>query len=360
MRMLKAWRLLTRTIALSAMFDVGVATSQTVVVRGAPPGAPIEVRVEGSAKTANADASGDATFPVGVAGGGSEAGVQVFVDRCGDAVRVQIIRRGIPLPAPDPGCTRGEIWGVFLMRPVTTFLVEVDTPNGAVHVRQGPAPRSWVSDEQEHGTRVTFETPPPAGLMVSAGAGISHDGDAINTMCGNVAGCTGDNYTGALAVGATYWIKHVFGAQAAYGKRAQARAKGSGSGYSFDSAVDTDILTVSGVAGVSKGAYRIYGEGGANYHRATFSTNQTTKDVSVVVDNVPQTIKGGTQTLKYTTEGWGWQFGAGFEAWATRFIAIYVDGVYSKLQGNDVTGGEAHVDEGMFMITAGVRVRIGR
>jgi hypothetical protein len=229
-----------------------------------------------------------------------------------------------------------------------------------VHVRQGPAPRSWVSDEQERGTRVTFETPPPAGLLVWAGAGISHDGDAITTLCGNVIGCTGDNYSGALAVGATYWIKHTFGAQAAYGKRAQARAKGSGTPFSFDSGVDTDIFTVSGVAGASVGAYRIYGQGGANYHRATFSTNETTEDVNVVVDNVPQTIKGGTQTLKYTTEGWGWQFGGGFEAWATRFIAIYVDGVYSKLRGSDVTGGEAQVDESMFMITAGVRVRIGR
>jgi hypothetical protein len=360
MRILKPWRLLTRTLALSAMFDVGVATAQTVVVRGAPAGAPIEVRVEGTAKTANADSSGVATFSVGVAGGGGDAAVQVFVDRCGDAVRVQIIRRGVPLPTPDPGCARGEIWGAFLMQPVTTFLVEVDTPNGAVHVRQGPAPRSWVSGEQEHGTRVTFETPPPAGLMVWAGAGISHDGDAINTLCGNVTGCSGDNYTGALAVGATYWIKRVFGAQVAYGKRAQARAKGSGTQYSFDSTVDTDIFTISGVAGISAGAYRIYGEGGANYHRATFSTNETTEDMNVTVDNVPQTIKGGTQTLNYTTEGWGWQAGAGLEAWATRFIAIYVDGVYSKLQGSDVTGGEAHIDEPMFMITAGVRVRIGR
>ena len=110
MRMLKPWRLLARTIVLSAMFDAGVATAQTVVVRGAQAGAPIEVRVEGSTKSANADSSGDAPFAVGVPGGGSDAAVQVFVDHCDDVVRVQIIRRGIPLPAPDPGCARGEIW----------------------------------------------------------------------------------------------------------------------------------------------------------------------------------------------------------------------------------------------------------
>ena len=196
--------------------------------------------------------------------------------------------------------------------------------------------------------------------MVSAGAGLSHDSEAIKTLCGNVANCTADNFTGAVGVGATYWIKHSFGVQVGLAKRAQAQAKGSGDTYNFDSTLDTAVFTASGAAGLSAGAIRLYGQAGANRHRATFTTTETTNDATIVIDNVSQTIKGGTQTLQFRTEGWGWQFGGGMEAWATRFIAIYVDGLYLKLHGSDVTGGEAHVDEPMFLMTAGVRVRIGR
>lgn len=359
--MLKPLWLLTRTIALSVIVDVSVVAAQTVIVRSTPPNGTVEVQVDGGAvRSATADANGDVTVPVAVPGGAAETAVQVFVDRCDPIVRVQLVRRGVPLPAPGAGCRRGDIWGAFHMGAVTTFVVDTDTPGSTVHVRQGPPPREWIARGDQPAERGRFQSAPPSGFMVWAGAGLARDPKAIDNACGTAAGCSGDRLSGAIGAGATYWFNRFVGAQVSIAKRAQANAAATADTYRFDSTVDTRLTTLAGLAGVSAGPVRLYAQGGANRHRATFSTTQTTNDVSVTVDNVPQTIKGGTQTLQFTTEGWGWMVGGGVEAWATRWVALYADGQYAKLRGADVTGGEGRVDETLLLLTAGVRVRIGR
>jgi len=363
MRISKALWLLTRTIALSVIVDVSVATAQTVIVRSVPAGAPIEVQIDGgSTQTATANANGDASIPVPMPSGSTEAAVQVFVDRCDPIVRVQLVRRGVPIPTAAAGCTRGDVSGAYLMRPITTFVVDVDQSGGSVHVRQGPPPRSWLAagGELGPGDRQTFRSPAPNGVTLWAGAGISRDSPALATLCGDATSCSGDRYTGAIAAGATVWLPRIFGVQATIAKRAQPKVDGSGDGYQFTSTVPTRLLTVSALAGKAIGPTRLYAQGGLNRHHATFSTTQEADSRTVTVNNASQTIGGGTQTVQYTTEGWGWLVGGGFEAWATRFIALYVDGQYVKLRGSDITGGAARTDEPMFLLTGGVRVRIGR
>jgi hypothetical protein len=177
MRILKALWLLTRTIALSVIVDVSVAAAQTVIVRSAPPGAPIEIQVDGGrTQSVTADANGDATLSVALPSGSTEAAVQVFVDRCEPVVRVQLVRRGVPIPVAGAGCTRGDISGAYLMRSITTFVVDVDQSGGSVHVRQGPPPRSWLSrGELASGGRETFRWPAANGVTLWAGVGISRD-----------------------------------------------------------------------------------------------------------------------------------------------------------------------------------------
>jgi hypothetical protein len=362
MRILKALWLLTRTIALSVIVDVSVAAAQTVIVRSAPPGAPIEIQVDGGrTQSVTADANGDATLSVALPSGSTEAAVQVFVDRCEPVVRVQLVRRGVPIPVAAAGCTRGDISGAYLMRSITTFVVDVDQSGGSVHVRQGPPPRSWLSrGELAPGGRETFRWPAANGVTLWAGVGISRDSHAIATICGDATSCSGNGYTAAIAAGATVRLPKIFGVQATIAKRAQAEIDGSGDNYRFTGTVATRLTTLSALAGKSIGPTRIYAQGGLNRHRATFSTTQETDSRTVTVNNGSQTIAGGTQTLQYTTEGWGWLFGGGFEAWATRFVALYVDGQYLKVRGSDVSGGEARTDESLFLLTGGVRIRVGR
>jgi hypothetical protein len=362
MRMLKALWLLTRTIALSVIVDVGVAAAQTVIVRNAPANAPIEVQMDGgSTRSATADASGDATVQMPLPSGSTEAAVQVFVDRCDPTIRVQLVRRGVPVPPAAAGCQRGDGSGAFLMQAVTTFVVDVEEGGGSVHVRQGPPPRSWLArDGEAAGERRTFQSAPPTGLMLSAGAGLSKDSQAIDTICGTATTCTGDRFSSAVGLGATYWFPRIFGIQASLARRAEAKAQGSGDTYQFDGGVETSILSLSGLAGGSVGAVRLYAQGGINRHRARFTSTQTTQDRTVTVNGVVQTLPGGTQTSQYTTEGWSWLMGGGVEAWVNRVIALYGDAQYAKLRGADTRGGEARTDDSLFVVIAGIRVHLGR
>jgi hypothetical protein len=107
-------------------------------------------------------------------------------------------------------------------------------------------------------------------------------------------------------------------------------------------------------------AIRLYAQGGIDRHRATFRTTQSADDRTVTINNATQTLAGGTQMLEYTTEGWGWVVGGGLEAWVNRVFGLYADAQYVKLRGSDVTGGEARTNESLLVVTAGIRVHLGR
>ena len=51
------------------------------------------------------------------------------------------------------------------------------------------------------------------------------------------------------------------------------------------------------------------------YHWTENTGTETIDDLTITVDNVQQTIPGGTQASLLQTEGWGWLFGGGGEVW---------------------------------------------
>src|SRR5207237_159121 len=134
-----------RPLVLAAALIVTVslrAGAQTLIVRSAAPGSPIEVTMNGGAAvSATADENGDATL--GVPARASESDVQLHVDACRTMVRVLVVERGLQPAAAEPGCERTDFPSTFIMRGITTFVVDM-MPAPAVHIAQGPPPAAWV------------------------------------------------------------------------------------------------------------------------------------------------------------------------------------------------------------------------
>src|SRR5207247_4416278 len=151
---------------------LGTAAAQTAIVRSAPPGSTIELTMNGGAVTsATADNYGDATLTVPART--AEAAVEIHVDDCGNRVRVLIVERGLQPSTPEPGCSRIDIGSVFVMRPMTTFVVDIDSSATSVHLTQGPPPAIWVQrGAAAAGSSRSWGTP-TNGLVGSAGLGYS-------------------------------------------------------------------------------------------------------------------------------------------------------------------------------------------
>jgi hypothetical protein len=360
MSMIEPWRLLPLMVALGVTVGAGVAAAQTVIVRSAPREATIEAQVNAEgAQSAKADTNGDATLTVKMPSAVSQTNVRVYVDTCLDVLRVRLVETGRQPGPPEAACSRSEIPGVFVMAPVTTFVVDLDGANAVVHLRQGPVPPEWVRRGEGPAKRINWGTP-RAGLELSAGVGLAKFSDAVQVTCGTVTSCAGKDLRGTLAVGAMYWIKPYVAAQVSYLKPGKVTASGSGNGFRFDSTLDTRIMTIAANVGGPIGPVRVYGLGGWNHHQATFGTTETFDDTTVVVDNVTQTIKGGTQAFELKTAGWGWLFGGGLEAWAKRSVAFYAEGQFARLKGAAVGGVEGAMDDHLFVLQVGARVRLGR
>jgi hypothetical protein len=345
--------------AFAVAMCASTAAAQTVIVRNAPPSTKVEVQVNtGAVASAAADAGGDARVAVDFAARADEIDVRFFVDACTDAIRVLLMSPGVqPAPAAG-GCTRNEVWGVFVMRRVTTFVIDLDGTAASIHVTQGPPPAAWVGRGQSETTRRFFQTTPPLGFVLFGAAGIPTFGQTFDSACGNATTCSHETFTGAGAAGAAYWIKSFIGAQITFAKPAQASAFGGGDTFRFDSTLSSRLVTIAATGGVPLGATRLYGLGGGNYHRATFITTETINDASVVVNNVTQTIKGGTETFEHSTEGWNWMFGGGLEGWITKSIGFYVEAQYDRLKATDVGATEGGIDDHLLLIVAGARVRL--
>src|SRR5262245_47212125 len=143
----RPWRLLTLAAGLSVSVGVRAAMCQTVVVRGAAPGTTVELMLNASqVGAATADAGGDATLTFSVAASlnKSQTDVHVFVDTCGNLRRVLVVESGRQPPAPEGACDRRGVPDLFVVRAVTTFVVEVGGLSPVVWIRQGPAPTSWL------------------------------------------------------------------------------------------------------------------------------------------------------------------------------------------------------------------------
>jgi hypothetical protein len=344
-------------LVLAAVIDlivgIGVSAAQTVIVKNAPPGSTVELVLNAApVGSTAASSSGYTTLAVGQSANSKpEIDALVFVDLCDNRRRVLIVERGLQAAPLEPECVRREITGLFVVRPISTLVVDVGGPIPTLLLRQGrfdPAsgPRSW--------------RPAPTGLVVFGGGSYTAFKDARAAVCGNVDNCSGADSGVGYTFGIAYWLLPFIAAEATYLKPANATAIGTGANYDFSNVVDADVLIVAGVAGLPVGPLRVYGKGGMTYHRALFATTETIDDSTITIDGVAQTIPGGTQKLEFQTGGWGWMFGGGLEAWMNRTFAIYGEFGWVALKGKDLDGGEGVMDDTLIQVLFGARVHLGR
>jgi len=333
-------RFLTVTLVVAATVGFGTASAQTVIVRSATAGAPVELTMNGGAAvTATADSAGDATLAVPART--AEDDVQMHVDVCGNLVRVLVVSRGVQPAAPGPNCARTDFPSTFVMRAVTTFVVDISEQTAVVHLSQGPPPPEWVSRGPVVHGKIAWSTP-STGLALSAGVGFSTFSDAVTVACGTATPCDSGNFGGTVTLGAEYWIKPYVAAQVGYLKPADVTATG-GDTYTFDSRQQARVFFIGGKGGAVTGPVRIYGQGGLNHHEATTT--------------VVETINSVTTTLAQKSTGWSWFAGGGAEAWFSRFVAIYGELQLVNFSAKPEGGGEGGVNDRATLFIFGVRAR---
>jgi len=346
---------------IAAVAGAHTAAAQTVIVQSAPSGSTIEANVNnGAPVSAPADSRGDATLTV--ATDTSERAVLLFVDACGTAVRVHIVTQGLQPDAAEAGCVRTDVRSTFVLRPSTTFVIDMAGTNPIIHIAQGPPPSDWV-----HGgvrTRGEGEIPwgrPKNGLVLSAGVGFSGFSSIVDTMCGDAATCSSNNIAIAATLSAEYWVSKYAAAYVSYTRPADVTTNGGDTAntYQFSSNLKSRFVIIGGKGGVTTGPLRIYGMAGANRHESTWTTLQMLKDSSVVVDGVTQAVPGGTQSYAQKFTGWGWSAGGGIETWVGNWIAIYGEATMSKLSGKPINGGEGVINDKAIVAVIGVRVGLG-
>jgi hypothetical protein len=348
---------LLRPLAVAAVFVVsagaGGAEAQTLIVRRAPIGATIELIVNSTpAGSAQADAAGDAkvAFDLQALTRKPEIDARVYVDTCDNLRRVAIVERDAAPVPPESSCTRQELTGVFLVRQVSSLVVNVGEPVATLLLRQG------AYDLRPRGPRRAA----PRGFVVFGGGSLINYANALEFGCAGVPTCSGDERGFGYTVGAEYWFSRYLSAEGAYIRPPELAVTGSGTAYHFDSFLEPHLFTMAGKLGVPVGPVRFYARAGFNYHRAESGTTQVTEDVTSTVDGVTTTTPGSTETVTANTEGWGWLFGGGIEAWLAPAFAIYAEGGGAGIKGKSEVVDQGQIDNRVTMFTAGIRVKIGR
>jgi hypothetical protein len=341
-------RRLAFALFLVGTFGGTLASAQTIIITHAPAGGAIEVFFNNaSVGTATADDEGQGTMTFGIPPQVSEVDVRVSTERCGETRRVLLVERGITAAPPTGPCDRRDFPDVFVVQRVTTFVVDFTNAVPSVHLRQGVVPDSWLSDQG--GTTSTGKSrfaPAPKGLMVSGGIGFSNATDWETAACGtNTPTCTSTAVTRALVGTASFWLTPYMGAEATYFQPSDTGASGNGTDYTFTSSRKLQVAMLGGVVGGAVGGVRIYGRGGATYHRATLTTTETITNT-------------GTQNLEFKTAGWSWYAGGGVELWLKSFVAFYVDGAVLQLRGGGVGGADGSMEETVITATVGARIHL--
>ena len=341
---------------LAAGFIVSIgaaANAQTLVLRGAPPNSTVEFVLNNSAVgTATVNAEGDAVIASKPDATKPDMDAYIYVDVCDTLRRIFVNDRGTQPPAPESGCNRTQITGLFLVRRISTIVVTVSGPLPAVLLRQGSYDlhkdpgRTWG--------------PAPFGLVLFGGAGLTRFSQTSALSCGDVPECSGDDVGFGFTAGADFWFSRYFAAEASYTQPADSTAEGGAGNYRFNSAIDAHVLNFAGKFGIPVKRARIYGKGGATYHRASWETNQTMQPVERTTDAGTVTVPGGGQTYWLETGGWGWSIGGGVEIWLTPSFAIYGEGGRLGLKGSALDGADGGLDEGVVYLVGGGRIRLWR
>lgn len=339
MTLSKVCRPLALAGVVSAML-AGSAAAQTLVIRGLAPGGAAELVQGGATVAGTADADGDATLQGSLSDPG-DTRMAIFVDTCEQVRRVVLVPRdGAAPPAPE-GCARAVVPGVFVVRPVSTIVVNLAGANPTVLLRQGPFD---FRRTQRRGVE------PPAGLMVFGGGGFSRLHEAFEGACGDVSECVGENTGVAFGGGVAFWFTPYAGIEASYVKPKRTLFEGNLGTSLFRSTLEPHVLMFQAKLGVPVGRVRFYGQGGATWHRATISNIQDLQGEVELEDR-----------FELRTNGWGWTFGGGADAWLAPAVALYVEGGRAALKGGGVeTGGEGKLDERMTYVIAGLRISLNR
>lgn len=330
------------------------ASAQTVLLRGLAQGTAVEVALNGTlVGSATANSSGDATVPLGQAAGTKpQMDANIYVDVCGERRRVVVFDRSQNDILPEGDCGRIEVPGVYVVRSISTLVVNTASATPTMMLVQGPydpnaPPKTWQ--------------PLPTGLMVFGGTGLSFISNAGLYACGTVSDCNEDGSGFGFIGGAQYWLASWLGAEVAFIKPASMSADGSGTGYTFDSSLETSMLTITGNVGVPAGPMRFYAKAGANYHKGLFTNNEDIEDTVILLDETTGetvTYAGGTNTIDYQTAGWGWYFGGGAEAWFKTRYAIFAEIGWAGLKGANQGEGEGEMSDKVTTIFVGGRIRV--
>jgi len=331
-------RLLASVSVLHLVAGATLATAQTVMIRNAPAGATIEVVLNtDTVATGAADQAGEAMlkFDMAASGGRTEIDANVFVDVCADTNtrRVLIAEKGQPVAPQPAGCDRRDTGALFFVRRISTLIVNVGGTVPTVVLRQGTVRLGPPRIRRA-----------PRGLVVFGGAGLSSTRDFELMACGGVVECSAEESGAAYTAGAAVWFARYLAAEVTYIRPSEADASGSGNNFTFDTAFEAHVVTIAAKAGIPLGPVRLFGQFGTNHHRATFTTSQTTGDL--------------TQTFGLRTAGWGWLFGGGGEVWIAPAFAIYGEFNRLALKGSARDGGEGTIDDRMTAFFFGARIRI--
>lgn len=360
------WRLLALAAAITVSVASGVATAQTVSVIKAPPGAAVELVLNTTAiASTTATATGTAVLDVNLTArrGKDEIDATIFVDVCGDLRRILLIEPGVegmPVPAD---CIRREISGVYVVRPVTSFVVNVAEPMPSVRFRQGRAPEAWLDPDAHPEGEGRDWGPLPTGLIAFGGAGVAMSQNQALIACGNVADCSGSGNRFALNAGIDVWFAPFLAVEGSFLRPADVTTTGRGltadGGHRFTNYLDIRMATAGGKVGIPVGPVRLYGKGGITYSRLESVTTQTIYTSTDVGEEYP-TIEGGTQNFGLRNTGWGWYAGGGGEIWVSRRLAVYGEMVYTPVGGDSSEGGEGSIKETVTSILGGIRFAITR
>jgi len=198
----------------------------------------------------------------------------------------------------------------------------------------------------------------PTGFVAFGGAGYGSFSGIVSQSCGSVESCSGSNSGFLYSVGVEYWVRRYLAVEASYMKPATVQTEGNGTGFTFNDTFDAGLFTLAGKVGVPLGPVRPYGRVGADYHEATLDLSETIDARVVTVDDVEQTLPGGSINRQVRTAGWSWFWAGGVEGWVTGRVAIFGEGGHARLRGPSQSGGEPKMEDSLNWAFAGIRVRI--
>ena len=289
------------------------ARARTVLVRNAPPDSASGAEYHRSERPKRARPECGRRRQLAETVNKTETDAQIFVDVCPTVRRVIIVERALTPASPDAGCTRRDMGGIFLIKQISTVVIDFGGTGPSLLLRQGKVslapPRSWDGGR--------------TGLMLFGGGGLTSMANVESIACGSTTDCSGDGWDFGYTAGVEYWFLPYVAAEGSYVRAADAKVSGSGNGFRFSNVFEAHVATVAGKVGVPAGRMRFYGHVGANYSRVLFDTNQTVDPRTTTVGGVTETVPGGTVTNHVETRGWGYFFGGGAEVWFSGSFAVF-------------------------------------